>query len=1734
LTNAHFEDHTEIRLSRTLSTRKVLLLVALGLLLVAPLFLSMPRAEAAVTINQGLGAGSATGSAFANQGKVFYVQYVASPLSYRWWAFYATSTGITYQSSLNGQIWSGQATLSALGDSSYGGAFSAYLSGSTLYYAIASASGTTLYYGKVTLAASGTATPVTSGSLTTTNAMTGASTTSIAVDSSGYTWVSVTTSGTVEVWACKGTLGSCTWLAQGPASGSSTFALVTPYVGSASSQLLVTGGSVVLIYVQPHLNSAYGPMEIYSLSSVGAGYVAWAGPVSPFSEFYQENYFSAVASGSTVYVTGDMAGFVTAFNYQVGGAVSAEIDVISSVPGTYEPTLSLSGGGNTLVMAIPTGSSVAYYTDAIPGTTAWTPAGNLTPPRFIAENTENGPQYVVSTAGDNGSSNPSIGYLWTNGGGQMRFSTLDLTPVPVSVTLSLTEYVLLHPPQVQTPKVSAANFYTISYYACVPSCSSATLTTVHYTSSTGAPLTITNVASQTPVTISGTTSGSSVTEQWCLNQACAATVFGASDGITTSWVYYDLLAETSKYSVVGGVAPSAPTIIYEGASGSSGNTGTPAGYSATMTTTSVTYWMLRNSTSSATAALAGLPGEQWAAGGVGDTVAWTATSANIITANIVYYHQYQNTYTITQAGSATSFPANTQFALTGTLFGANGIIYTFTGTGSLGALTVTLWTDAGYTVTFPQTATAGVPAGTRWIDSTGSAFMTGVINSGNNPTVTQSYYEQYSQILQYNTKDGSVMPTVPQLTYTTFGVVTPYTITGSAFTIWMDANTPATIPGHAYGGLGERWVTKTFAWTITATNLIPNPIVYYHQYQQQVSYSTNDGVAIGTVPVFTYTNNGTVYTGGTGYTLTLVAHLLYADAATAASVPGQICSGACGSATQEWVTAPSSWSITGYEVVDSGSGGQIPYSHQFQITLAVSPAGTGTTSPVAGTPVWETTLTPFSIIGSFNPNYAFSTWSTSSGTITVANPSAASTTASVAAAGPAGTITANFILQSGLQFIETGLNLNGPSWDVIITSYVGSGTFVCPTGPGLPCTVTSTTSGIFLSGIPVGVYGYTVPSPQPWAAGIQYVVTSVLNGNPGTISVNPSSNEPITFQAQYYLTTAQLPVSSGTITVNGVNCVTTPNACWFTSGTSITLVATATAPGAAFSSWTVPSGCTPNCNVASITTTMPTNPETATANFVVPISISVSPASMSAGLGSVVQATVTVAGGTGTITLSNSALQAGITVAYSPLSFPANGAGATSTMTVTVSPNAQYGIYTWNVIATDSHSNQATTTFQLDIISPTVTTIGFTTSAYAITYGSQSALFFANNHWFVVYSDGTNLIYRSSTDATGTVWNAQSIIATGITQGYSFSVGSWLASGTYYVGLALMTSSDTGHFYYVQGPVAVAGLSATINWAACAGSCGLGPISMQKLSLPAGLTAEGSPNLYVDTSSGANGCATISPTGVCVWVTVPALDSTLMWHVEVFSLTSSWSGPTGSSASFFVPKDDVPLHQVYTGPDSQVHAEIYSMPDALATIFVVGTTPDLPHITVFSHGDAFVSTFCVGGQLVAGVCPAPPGSWSGIRIYEQQSQGAVMPAVAGTDIIFFAALSTNGAPGAVVEFYTFNYNSVTPGLSTFSAPTLLPISSIPANAVVNHSWHVSMTFGGSSVYLAYGVDDFLGFEVGTVGSAPSYTVAWSAPIQVPGVVGLVGGVTVSYSGSTVGLVWVQTSGTEYAVKFAII
>jgi hypothetical protein len=78
------------------------------------------------------------------------------------------------------------------------------------------------------------------------------------------------------------------------------------------------------------------------------------------------------------------------------------------------------------------------------------------------------------------------------------------------------------------------------------------------------------------------------------------------------------------------------------------------------------------------------------------------------------------------------------------------------------------------------------------------------------------------------------------------------------------------------------------------------------------------------------------------------------------------------------------------------------WTHQYQVSFAVSPSGSGTTSP-SGTNVWEN-AGALSISASYNPGYQFSVWS-ATGTITITSASSASTTATISGTG---TITATF------------------------------------------------------------------------------------------------------------------------------------------------------------------------------------------------------------------------------------------------------------------------------------------------------------------------------------------------------------------------------------------------------------------------------------------------------------------------------------------------------------------------------------------------------------------------------------------------------------------------------------------------------------------------------------------------------------------------------------------------------
>jgi hypothetical protein len=86
------------------------------------------------------------------------------------------------------------------------------------------------------------------------------------------------------------------------------------------------------------------------------------------------------------------------------------------------------------------------------------------------------------------------------------------------------------------------------------------------------------------------------------------------------------------------------------------------------------------------------------------------------------------------------------------------------------------------------------------------------------------------------------------------------------------------------------------------------------------------------------------------------------------------------------------------------------YYNQFQVTITGSPAGEGTSTPT-GSGLWED-AGPLSISATADLNYVFSTWSSSTTTITFANPRSAATIGTISGTG---TITANFVFQHSVQ-----------------------------------------------------------------------------------------------------------------------------------------------------------------------------------------------------------------------------------------------------------------------------------------------------------------------------------------------------------------------------------------------------------------------------------------------------------------------------------------------------------------------------------------------------------------------------------------------------------------------------------------------------------------------------------------------------------------------------------------------
>jgi len=247
----------------------------------------------------------------------------------------------------------------------------------------------------------------------------------------------------------------------------------------------------------------------------------------------------------------------------------------------------------------------------------------------------------------------------------------------------------------------------------------------------------------------------------------------------------------------------------------------------------------------------------------------------------------------------------------------------------------------------------------------------------------------------------------------------------------------------------------------------------------------------------------------------------------------------------------------------------VTYLTQYRLTTGVSPAGAGTVSVPSG--AWEGAGTAVSITARPTSGYHFLSWSCSPS-------SACSTTTgdpvNVTMGSPT-SVTATFAVTVPVSFLESGLP-TGTAWQVTFDGVI------------------STVSGKNITfNVTAGTYPYTAQSPVNGAAGVRYVPSS----NNATVTVGSTPLVvPVTYLAQYRLTTGVSPAGGGTVTPAGT--------LWENASQAVTLTATP-GPGYSFLDWSCdPAGLCPSLTADPITVTV-SGPGSVTAMFA-PAAVTVS------------------------------------------------------------------------------------------------------------------------------------------------------------------------------------------------------------------------------------------------------------------------------------------------------------------------------------------------------------------------------------------------------------------------------------------------------------------------------------------------------------------------------------------------
>ncbi len=279
--------------------------------------------------------------------------------------------------------------------------------------------------------------------------------------------------------------------------------------------------------------------------------------------------------------------------------------------------------------------------------------------------------------------------------------------------------------------------------------------------------------------------------------------------------------------------------------------------------------------------------------------------------------------------------------------------YTSGGTGYTayftGGSTLTLHVDGNSHIKVSGTS-SGSSAKEKWcLTSSCDVLDLFISASSSAKSLTYYYFDLLRQRVSANIVDGG-SPTIA-LDYTTAPALyfvsdnpqsTHASLSGSPLTLYAlrgtGADVPACTPSTTLPGLhgpitvcsDETWVilpgTAT-SWTITSADQIPSSLTYYHQYFEELSFTTSDGVTPPSSPTFSSLQFGSPY----ATTLSMTSpDYVFLDAGASYSITPNPLGGS--SSTERWEGVPTFLSNTLYEPLLPFTQ-YAEYSHQYLITF---------------------------------------------------------------------------------------------------------------------------------------------------------------------------------------------------------------------------------------------------------------------------------------------------------------------------------------------------------------------------------------------------------------------------------------------------------------------------------------------------------------------------------------------------------------------------------------------------------------------------------------------------------------------------------------------------------------------------------------------------------------------------------------------------------------------------------